>query len=115
MRFVRCLMTVRTSRPFGVFAGFVGLWLGTPLTLSVAPVVVAGAWLAASWYLLDFVQRLLFGRLRPDLRYDDLRQPELASLVMIVLLLAALGLAPSQWFGGSTRAAAEKEAVAWLR
>lgn len=101
--------------PFGVFAGFVGLWLGTPLTLSVAPVVVAGAWLAASWYLLDFVQRLLFGRLRPDLRYDDLRQPELASLVMIVLLLAALGLAPSQWFGGSTRAAAEKEAVAWLR
>ena len=56
--------------PFGVFAGFMGLLLTSSLTLSAALLVIVIAWLAASWYILDMVQRMLFGRQRSDLRYE---------------------------------------------
>ncbi|MEY4705549.1 MAG: hypothetical protein RL042_1754 [Nitrospirota bacterium] len=104
--------------PFGVFAGFIGLLLTSPLTLSVAPLVVAIAWLAASWYILDLVQRLLFGPKRPDLRYEDVHGSEFASLLIVVVIMLALGLAPTNLFGGappSTGTAAIMEAVSWDR
>lgn len=104
--------------PFGVFAGFMGLLLAASLTLSVAPLIAAMTWLAASWYVLDLVQRLLFGRKRPDLRYEDVQRSEFASLLLVVLILFALGLAPANLFGGATqpaRAGILLESTAWTR
>ena len=85
--------------PFGVFTGFIGMLLTTALTSSVALLVMMIAWLAASWYILDMVQQLLFGRERPDLRYEDLRRSELASLLVVLLIVIALGIAPASLFG----------------
>jgi len=84
--------------PFGVFAGFMGLLLTPGLPLSGALAVIVLVWLSASWYLLDLLQRLLFGQHRPDLRYEDLRHTEFAALLALVLLLCAMGLAPAHVF-----------------
>ncbi|HEV8327768.1 MAG TPA: proton-conducting transporter membrane subunit [Nitrospiraceae bacterium] len=104
--------------PFGVFAGFMGLLLTSSLTLSAALLIIVIAWLAASWYILDMVQRLLFGRQRSDLRYETLRPAELASLLMVVLIVIALGVAPVSLFGIQTqppRFGAVMESVTWNR
>jgi NADH-quinone oxidoreductase subunit M len=85
--------------PFGVFAGFMGLLLSSTAAFSAGIIVLVCAWLAASWYILDLVQRLLFGTRRSDLRYADLLQTELAALVIVVLALLALGVAPISLFG----------------
>ncbi|NOT23041.1 MAG: hypothetical protein HOP22_10000 [Nitrospiraceae bacterium] len=84
--------------PFGVFAGFMGLLFASPLTSSVALLVLLIAWLAASWYILNMGQRLLFGRQRSELRSDDLCRSELFSLLMVVLILIALGVLPASLF-----------------
>jgi NADH-quinone oxidoreductase subunit M len=102
--------------PFGVFAGFMGLLLSSSLTLSAAQLVIVIAWLAASWYILDMVQRLLFGRERSDLRYEDLRRFEFASLLMIVLIVIALGITPASLFGAENptpRAGTVMKIVSW--
>ena len=104
--------------PFGVFAGFIGMLLAASLTSSVALLVMMVAWLAASWYILDIVQRLLFGRERSDLRYEDLRRPEFASLLIVVLIVIALGVAPASLFGIAQQplsVGAVKESVSWNR
>jgi NADH-quinone oxidoreductase subunit M len=104
--------------PFGVFTGFIGMLLTTALTSSVALLVMMVAWLAASWYILDMVQQLLFGRERPDLRYEDLRRSELASLLVVLLIVIALGIAPASLFGITQQppnAGVVKESVSWNR
>ena len=58
--------------PFGVFAGFMGLLLSAPFPSSGGLVITLLAWLAASWYIMQMVQRLLFGMRRAELRYTDL-------------------------------------------
>ena len=85
--------------PFGVFAAFMGLLFASPLTSSAALLVLLIAWLAASWYILGMGQRLLFGRQRSELRYNDLCRSEFASLLMVVLILIALGVLPASLFG----------------
>ena len=85
--------------PFGVFAGFMGLLLSSTAAFSAGIIVLVSAWLSSSWYILDLVQRLLFGTRRSDLRYVDLLQTELASLVIVVLTLLALGVVPVSLFG----------------
>jgi NADH-quinone oxidoreductase subunit M len=102
--------------PFGVFAGFLGMLLTASLTSSAALLVIVIAWLAASWYILDMVQRLLFGRERSDLRYEDLRRFEFASLLMIVLIVIALGITPASLFGAENptpRAGTVMKIVSW--
>jgi NADH-quinone oxidoreductase subunit M len=84
--------------PFGVFAGFMGLLLTSPLPSSVGLFISLIAWLAASWYIMQMVQQLLFGARRPDLRYTDVLTTEFASLLILVLALLALGLAPASLF-----------------
>jgi NADH-quinone oxidoreductase subunit M len=104
--------------PFGVFAGFMGMLLTPSLPLSGALFVIVVAWLAASWYFLGLSQRLLFGRHRPDLRYEDLRRTEAASLLVILLLLTMLGLVPAGvWESGTpvTQARAAVESPVWNR
>jgi NADH-quinone oxidoreductase subunit M len=84
--------------PFGVFAGFMGLLLSTPFPSLAGLFLTLLAWLAASWYIMQMVQRLLFGIRRSELRYTDVLQPEFASLLIVVLVLLALGLAPATLF-----------------
>ncbi|WP_121988928.1 proton-conducting transporter membrane subunit [Nitrospira lenta] len=85
--------------PFGVFAGFMGLLLSSTAAFSTGIIVLVCAWLASSWYILDLVQRLLFGTRRTDLRYADLLQSELVALIIVVLTLLALGVTPISLFG----------------
>jgi NADH-quinone oxidoreductase subunit M len=84
--------------PFGVFAGFMGLLLSAPFPSLAGLFVTLLAWLAASWYIMQMVQRLLFGVRRTELRYADLLHTEFASLLIVVLVLLALGLAPTTLF-----------------
>jgi len=84
--------------PFGVFAGFMGLLLTAPFPSSAGLIITLLAWLAASWYIMQMVQRLLFGLRRPELRYIDVLRTELAALLIVVLVLLALGLAPATFF-----------------
>ncbi|MDP3092635.1 MAG: proton-conducting transporter membrane subunit [Nitrospira sp.] len=85
--------------PFGVFAGFMGLLLSSTAAFSAGIVVLVCAWLAASWYILDLVQRLLFGARRTDLRYAEVLHTELAALMILILTLLALGVMPISLFG----------------
>ncbi|HSA61274.1 MAG TPA: proton-conducting transporter membrane subunit [Nitrospiraceae bacterium] len=104
--------------PFGVFAGFMGLLLSSPFPSTVGLFITLLAWLAASWYIMQMVQRLLFGLRRPELRYTDLLRAELASLLIVVLVLLALGLAPATLFASeqaSPRINAAKESITWNR
>lgn len=84
--------------PFGVFAGFMGLLLSGPFPSAGGLVVTLLAWLAASWYIMQMVQRLLFGLRRPELRYVDVLRDEFAALLIVVFVLLALGLAPATLF-----------------
>jgi NADH-quinone oxidoreductase subunit M len=84
--------------PFGIFAGFMGLLLTAPFPSAAGLTITLLAWLAASWYIMQMVQRLLFGLRRPELRYTDVLRTELAALSIVVLVLLALGLAPVTLF-----------------
>jgi len=104
--------------PFGVFAGFMGLLLSSPFPPLAGLFVTLVAWLAASWYIMQMVQRLLFGIRRPELRYTDVLLAEFASLLIVVLVLLALGLAPATLFasaGASSPAAIIGESTTWNR
>lgn len=87
--------------PFGVFAGFLGMLLNPAFAPSGPFAVIMLVWVSSSWYLIELVQQLVFGRQRPDLRYEDLRRTEFASLVLLLLLLLILGTAPSRLFESS--------------
>ena len=84
--------------PFGVFAGFMGLLLSGPFPSLLGLVITLFAWLAASWYIMQMVQRLLFGPRRVELHYADVLRTEFAALLIVVLVLLALGLAPATLF-----------------
>jgi NADH-quinone oxidoreductase subunit M len=84
--------------PFGVFSGFMGMLLNPAFTPSGSFAVIMMAWFCASWYFMDWVQELVFGKQRSDIRHEDLRRTELASLFMLLLLLLVLGTAPSRLF-----------------
>ncbi|UVT15782.1 MAG: hypothetical protein H8K04_18600 [Nitrospira sp.] len=104
--------------PFGVFAGFMGLLLTAPPSSTIGLFIALAAWLAASWYIMQMMQQLLFGARRPDLRYADLRQPEFTSLLIVVLALLALGLAPTHWYASNqvpNKTAAMEHSLVWNR
>jgi len=60
--------------------------------------VVIIVWLTASWYVFALMQELLFGGVRMVRRHEDLRQYELASLAIVLVLLVILGVMPSRFF-----------------
>ena len=104
--------------PFGVFAGFMGLLLTAPPSSTIGLFIALTAWLAASWYIMQMVQQLLFGPRRADLRYADLRHPEFTSLLIVVLTLLALGLAPTSLYSSDqppNNAAVMERPLAWNR
>ena len=102
--------------PFGVFAGFMGLLLTAPPSSTIGLFIALAAWLAASWYIMQMVQQLLFGARRPDLRYADLRHPEFTSLLIVVLALLALGLAPTSLYApepAPNKTVAMEQSLVW--
>lgn len=104
--------------PFGVFAGFMGLLLTAPPASTIGLFIALTAWLAASWYIMQMVQQLLFGSYRADLRYADLRHPEFTSLLIVVLALLALGLAPTSLYSSKetpNRTVTMERPVEWTR
>jgi NADH-quinone oxidoreductase subunit M len=104
--------------PFGLFAGFMGLLLSSAVPFSLAILIMVAAWLAASWYIMGMVQQWLFGTKRPDLRYTDLLRTEMASLVILVGVLLALGVGPAELFGTNklaTATSAITESFAWKK
>ena len=90
--------------PFAVFSGFLGMVLAPALqnagAFSAGLTVILIAWLAASRYFFGLAQTLLFGHQRPESGHHDLRAPELASLAIMLALLAALGVMPVGFFAG---------------
>lgn len=88
--------------PFGVFAGFVGILMSPSLIWSWALLIVVVVWLTSAWYFIGMMQRLLYGQQRSDLSYEDLRDSEFASLLILVVVLIALGTVPSQVFDPGT-------------
>ena len=95
--------------PFGVFAGFMGLLLHSPIPSLLGLLIILSAWVAASWYIMSIVQRLLFGTRRTDLRYHDVGQHERAALLATILVLIVLGLAPNDWFMSSAEPIIESQ------
>ena len=95
-----------------------GLFLTSSLTSAVGPFIVLVAWLAASWYIMQMVQQLLFGARRSDLRYTDLLNTESVSLLILVLALLVLGLAPASLFSSDQtmhQTSAATESLIWNR
>lgn len=95
--------------PFGLFSGYMAMLLHPSITISmshsVGLTIILLAWFTASWYLFKLMQRVLFGPHRSDLSYEDLGPAEVASLVIVLVLLLALGVAPRglvEFFDAST-------------
>ena len=86
--------------PFGVFAGFMGLLLASSLSSAVGPFIVLVAWLAASWYIMEMVQRLLFGPRNGQICATLICSiPNWLRCLILVLALLVFGLAPASLFG----------------
>jgi NADH-quinone oxidoreductase subunit M len=90
--------------PFGLFVGFIAMVLDPSVAGTWGQAAILAAWLAASWYLFKLVQRVLFGQNRADIQYQDLRGMEVSVLAIVVLMLAALGLAPYAFVDADTLA-----------
>ena len=94
-----------------------GLLLNPSITRSIAMsgdlIVISLAWFASSWYLFRLMQRLLFGPHRLDIPYEDLRPTEVASLLIVLLILLALGITPYGFFEADTLANRYLAAVEW--
>jgi len=84
--------------PFGVFSGFLSMLLMPTFAPSGPFALIMLVWLTASWYQIELVQQLVFGRVRVETRYEDLRRTEFMSLVLLLFVLLVLGTAPSRWF-----------------
>lgn len=104
--------------PFGVFTGFMGLLLHSPIPSLLGLLIFLSAWLAPSWYIMNAVQRLLFGSQRSDIRHRDVVPAEWGALAFTILVLVVLGLAPNGWFASATAtepADALSRGITWHR
>lgn len=104
--------------PFGVYAGLVGMVLSPEFAPSASFFLIMLVWLFASWYFMELVQRLVFGRQRANHRYEDLHGTEFSSLVIVLILLLALGTVPSHFFQSNATppsASVSLREAAWIR
>jgi NADH-quinone oxidoreductase subunit L len=83
--------------PFGLFSGYMGMLLHPSTKISWELSIIVLAWFAASVYLFRIMQQLLFGPRRTDISYEDLRPAEVASLLILLLSLLAVGLLPNKF------------------
>jgi NADH-quinone oxidoreductase subunit M len=97
-RFALCMalliMAAVGLPPFGLFFGYMGMLLSPSTGISGGLVVIVISWLGASWYLFQFMRRLLFGPHRPDVFYKDLGAKEISAFVSVLALLVILGGVP---------------------
>lgn len=84
--------------PFGLFSGLMEMLLNRSVPMSWDLAVILLTWLAASWFFLNLMQRLLFGPHRPEIPYTDLHGGEVAPLAIVLLILLAIGVAPYTFF-----------------
>lgn len=102
-RFALCMallfMAAVGLPPFSLFFGYLGILLSpsTGMSFGFGLLAIVAAWFAASWYQFKFMQRLLFGKHREDLRYEDLSPAEIAAFAVVVLLLVVPVSIPQQW------------------
>ncbi|WDT80489.1 MAG: hypothetical protein MPW14_01400 [Candidatus Manganitrophus sp.] len=89
--------------PFGLFSGLMEMLTNRSLPVSWDLAVIVLAWLGASWLFVHFMQRLLFGPHRTDIRYTDLRTGEAAPLAVALLILLVIGVAPNAFFKRTRR------------
>ena len=82
--------------PFGLFSGFLMLLLGSPDPVGqpASGLLILFVWFLASWTMFRLMQRLLFGERKGDLVARDLAGPEIAPLVLALIVLVVLGLIP---------------------
>ncbi len=102
-RFALCMaflvMAAAGLPPFGLFFGYLGILLSptTGTSFGFGLLAIIAAWFAASWYFFKFMERLLFGTYREDLRYEDLRPAEIAAFAVVIVLLVIPVSMPQQW------------------
>ena len=104
--------------PFGFFPAFLTLLLQPGIPISWSLGVILLTWFLSSWYLFRMMQRLLFGPYRNDIHYQDLRASEVASLAVLLALLAMLGLTPPAWLASTVSAHGDRtamEMILWRR
>src|SRR5579863_1658078 len=80
--------------PFGLFTAYMQMLMNPSTGASWGLAIALLTWLVASWYFLDLMQRILFGPLRPNITYQDLRHSEVASLLIVLFILIVLGVTP---------------------
>ncbi|HMP54179.1 MAG TPA: hypothetical protein PKD05_21725, partial [Candidatus Melainabacteria bacterium] len=80
--------------PFGLFFGYLGMLVSPSITMSPGLVAVVFSWFAASWYFFNLMQRLLFGPVKSEFRYEDIRRGEIAGFALVIGLLIVLGGLP---------------------
>ncbi len=97
--------------PFGLFSGYVAMLLDPSIAASWGLVVVLFTWFAASWYGFRMMQRLLFGPHRADIPYEDLRAAEVASLLIVLVIVLVLGIVPYGFFDADTLTTSYRAAV----
>ena len=83
--------------PFGLFFGYLGMLVSPSITMSPGLVAVVFSWFAASWYFFNLMQRLLFGPVKSEFRYEDIRRGEIAGFALVIGLLIVLGGLPQDW------------------
>ncbi len=101
-RFALCMallvMAAAGLPPFGLFFSYLEILLNPSSHMSFGLIAVITAWFAASWYMFkQFMQRLLFGPHRTDIRYEDLRPIETIAFIIVLALLILPGSMPQQW------------------
>jgi NADH-quinone oxidoreductase subunit L len=100
-RFALCLallvMAAAGLPPFGLFFSYLQILLSPSTAMSFGLLAIVFAWFAASWYMFKFMQQLLFGQHRTDLRYEDLRPAEIAAFVIVIILLVVPLTMPQNW------------------
>ncbi len=103
---------------FALFSAQMELLLRSSLNTSWELVVILLSWFLTSWYLFRMMQRLLFGRHREEMRYVDLRAGECTGLMIVLVILAMLGIAPSAWLQAPLSANLHEsamETILWLK
>ena len=88
--------------PFGLFSGLMEMLLNRSAPISLDLAVILLTWLAASWFFLNLMQRLLFGPSRPEIPYTDVNGGEAVPLAIVLVILLAIGIAPYAFFETST-------------
>ena len=89
------LITIAMLLPiFPVISGLMPLQAGGHQVTSLLVIVFTflTVWLLGSWYFSHLLHQTVFGKVRPDIPYTDLRYAETVSLGLLILSASGTGL-----------------------